>query len=707
MAARTREKLAPDLSSTQDQEAVGSTDTAKTQEAEARAAVEAIGGDFDPIGLDAWAEKAKPGDPTPVEPDLAVRWLYTSDDALAPDPAGAPRRAPYIRGGRGAGSWEIRQSHAMAVRKEANEAILEDLNGGVAAVSLRLDRAAREGHGPGSEEFAATRARDGVMVSTVEDLEEVLEEVLLDLAPIALEAGAAAPAAAGLLTALWERSEIAPDRALGSFRFDPIGARAAEGMSFGSTDEALATAGRLAAESAEAYENVRALAVDTSPYAEAGAHPSVELAVAASTGVAYLRACEEAGLDPARAAAQIEFTVAVGADQFAEIAKLRALRRIWARVLELSNVEPDLRRSPTFVRTSGRMWSAIDPWVNLLRGTTATFAAAVAGADGVTVAPFDSEIGVPGDLGRRMARNTQLVLMEESSLAKVTDPGGGSWYVESLTDELAALGWDRFREMEKAGGIAAVLQDGSLAAELAEADADRRSRIDRRERELTGVNTFPLLGDDGTEPQSPPDADTLAADEAERLAGGVDVGGGKSPTLADLRGAALAGARIDQLLERFGQPTTYEPLERRRDSTPFEELRRSSSAGEGARIYLAAVGPLARHNTVATWAKNFFESGGIVTEPSGEREGDEELAAAFADSGLRVAVVCAHPETEPDELAGTVAALRDAGAVEVYLAMRSAEDAEAAGADLGVSDGVEMIATLGAVAASAREGGPA
>ncbi|MFN8152109.1 MAG: methylmalonyl-CoA mutase family protein [Solirubrobacterales bacterium] len=409
------------------------------------------------------------------------------------------------------------------------------------------------------------------------------------------------------------------------------------------------------------------------------------------------------------AAARIEFELAIGPDQFAEIAKLRAFRRIWARVLEASGVEPDLRRSPTLGRTSGRMWSAIDPWVNMLRGTTATFAAAVAGADGMTVAPFDAEIGVPGQLGRRMARNTQLVLMNESSLAKVADPGGGSWYVESLTDELAGLGWERFTAIEAEGGIVAALESGSIADQLAEAAGQRHDEIDRRERELTGVNTFPLLGDDGTEPIEPPDAEALAAAEAERLsADGEDADGGtrEAASLIELRDMALEGTRIDQLVARIGlEPRTSRPLPQTRDAAPFEDLRRQSGGGSGrepARIFLAAVGPLAQHNSVATWAKNFFESGGIETAPSGERDDSAALAQAFADSGLRVAAVCANPKAEPEELRDVVDGLRRAGAAEVYLAMRSGEDADAAGADLGVRDGTPMLQTLTKVAAAAR-----
>ncbi|MGX6449912.1 methylmalonyl-CoA mutase family protein, partial [Patulibacter sp. S7RM1-6] len=286
---------------------------------------------------------------------------------------------------------------------------------------------------------------------------------------------------------------------------------------------AVALAGRIAAQTAAAYPRVRALAVDTRAYVNAGATPVRELAIAVTTGVAYLRAAEAAGLEPAVAASQIEFSLAVGPDQFGEIAKLRAFRRLWARVLELSGVPEDGRRSVVLARTSDRMLAGIDPWTNMLRATTAGFAAAVGGAEGLTIAPFDTVVAdavgaaSPGPLGRRIARNTQLILQEESGLRRVADPAGGSWYVESLTDALARAAWERVQQVEGEGGALPALAEGRWAAELEEQADRRRGELAVRRREMTGVNVFPLLADDGVHPD-PADREALAAREADRLA---------------------------------------------------------------------------------------------------------------------------------------------------------------------------------------------
>ncbi|WP_022927418.1 methylmalonyl-CoA mutase family protein [Patulibacter americanus] len=592
---------------------------------------EPLAADFPPVPDDEWRaaalKAAKLAEDAPTtsttEDGIEVQWLYTADDALAPDPGGVPGRAPFVRGtlsgtGEDEPAWEIRQEQTHPERRAANAAILEDLEGGASAITVRLDRAARGGHAPGNDAFAATRGRDGVMVSTVDDLDAVLDGVHLDLAPVAVDAGAQAVPAAALTLALLGRRGTAPADARASLRVDPLGALAADGPLALDPADAVAAAGRFAAEVAAEYPAVRTLAVDTRAHVNAGATPVRELAVAITTGVAYLRAAEEAGLEPARAAAQLEFTLTVGTDQFGEIAKLRAFRRLWARVLELSGVPEEERRSVLVARTSDRMLAGIDPWTNMLRATTAGFAAAVGGADGLTVAPFDTVVAdavgaaAPSGLGRRIARNTQLVLQEESGLRRVADPAGGSWYVEQLTDALARAAWERITQIEGAGGAVAALTGADWDAELAGAADRRAGELARRKREMTGVNVFPLLDDDRVHPE-PADRQALVQAEVDRLAergaltGGAagaqetDGGAGSGdaaaadgaatlpaetgPLLHRLLLAAEAGARIDGLAVLAGTGPLVDPDARglpvRRDAEPFERLR-AAAAGEPA-----------------------------------------------------------------------------------------------------------------------------
>ncbi len=650
---------------------------------------------FPPVSLEEWTAKAAPEGgavSTRLEDGLDVPWLFTPADALAPDPGGRPGQAPFVRGTRVGQPWDLRQEHAAPDRAAANGAILDDLEGGATAITLRFDEAGRDGLDQDDPELQAARGVDGTIITSLDDLDAVLHDVLLDLAPVALDAGAAALPAAALLTALWERR--GHEAITGAFRLDPLGALAEGGTLAGAPEEALATAAAVAKQADEHFPKARALAVDTRAYVGAGASAAQELALALATGLAHLRACDAAGLEPARAARQIEFTLQVGADQFLEIAKLRAARRLWARILEASGSPAEARRSPLYARTSVRAYSALDPWVNILRGTTATFAAAVGGADGISVAPFDlarTTDGTPHPLARRIARNTQLVLQEESALARVADPAGGSWYVEWLTNELAQSAWARFQAIEAEGGILAALRSGMVASAVAASTAERAGEVAHRTRELTGVNAFPLLGDDKVPAADVPDLEALARLEATRSAERPrrtqDVVGAD---LLELKALATEGASLSELVAAVGAPAHRAlPFALQRDGRAFERLRGlAANAAEPPRALLACLGPISAHVNVATWTRAFFESGGIAGTTSEPLLDAEAVKAAYATDPTPIAVVVAGPKEEDGVVEAAVAALREAGAPHVYVAGREVEGAES------VKRGVDAVDTL-------------
>lgn len=674
---------------------------------------ESLADGFEPVSFEQWSEAATKGDgnvamSTVLENGVEAKWLYTREDALAADPSGLPGQAPFTRGTRAGRHWQIRQEQTNPDRVRANAELLEDLNGNVGEFTIRFDRAAREGLAPGSAEFDAARGDDGIAISNLDQLSEVLEGVFAGMVFIGLEAGASAPAAAALLAAWWRENGIAPEEALGSFRYDPLGTLARTGELPASPEAALATAGELAAETARDWPKARSLAVDTGIYVEAGATAAWELGIALATGVEYLRAAAAAGLDPAEAAVRIEFNLTVGPDQFLEMAKFRAIRRLWDRVLEESGVEESRRFSPTYATTSARMISAVDPWVNMLRVTTAAFAAGTGGADGVTVTPFDRMIGQPGELGRRIARNTQTILQDESSLGRIADPLAGSWYGEELTDEIAKAGWERFREIEREGGALAALRSGLIANTLSDLADQREDDLNHRRRVMTGINEFPLLGDDGTVPETA-DRSKVAGDGAslgERPElKGLDGLSGAAPgeRLAAATALASSGARVDELrAATAGEAFSLPALNPRHDATPFETMRRAALAHEQAggdrpQVYLACMGSIASHVNYANWAKSFFEVAGVETVPSGALDGNPALAKTFKDGGFELVAICAGKNQAPEAVSDLILRLRDAGAEYIYMVNSTPElneTALAAGADELVKQGVNLTAVL-------------
>jgi methylmalonyl-CoA mutase len=401
---------------------------------------------------------------TPTYDGFALRPLYTADDGAPP--AGFPGLPPFTRGGRPDGAvatgWDVRQRHAHPDVDVTRRAVLADLENGVTSLWLAV--------GPA-----------GV---PAEALPDVLAEVYLDLAPVTLDAGADFAAAADVLLGVHEDKGVQASEVRGNLGADPLGLRARTGE-----PQDLEGAAALAARVADRYPELRSVVVDALPYHEAGSSDGQELGCAMATAVAYLRALTGAGLTVERAARQLELRLAATADQFGTIAKLRAARRLWARVAEVCGA-PGVA-VPQHAVTSSTMMTRRDPYVNMLRTTLACFAAGVGGADAVTVQPFDAALGLPDAFARRIARNTHSILLEESKVAGVIDPAGGSWYVERHTDELARAGWTAFQEIERAGGIAAALDAGLVDERIAATRRARTARLDAGEEAITGVTVFP------------------------------------------------------------------------------------------------------------------------------------------------------------------------------------------------------------------------
>jgi methylmalonyl-CoA mutase len=514
---------------------------------------------------------------------IAVRPLYTGADVPG---TGVPGQAPYVRGGTATRpGWDVRQRHDEPDADAARAAVTADLENGVTSIWLTG--------------------------TTPADLPHVLGDVLLDLAPVVLE-GEDQPALADAFLAL----PGDPADRLGTLGLDPIGVRARTG-SGPAPESVVELAQRVAAD----FPMMRAIVVDALPVHSAGGSDAQELGFALAAGVEYLRVLTTAGLDVPAASRLCEFRLAATAEQFPTIAKLRAARRLWSRVTEAcGSAEPMFQHAVA----SPTMLTRRDPYVNLLRGTLAGFAAGVGGADAVTVAPFDAAIGVSEPFSRRIARNTQALLMEESHLARVLDPAGGSWYVESLTDALARAAWAFFQEIEAAGGAVAALDSGLVAERTADVRSRREKAAATRKVAVTGVSEFPDLDERPVERRPRPAPPT----------GGLPV-------------------------HRPAQP--FEAFRDRSDA-------RLAEAGARPRAFLATLGPLAAYTARAGFARNLLAAGGIEAVEAGPTETADEVRTAFADAGTTVAVLCSTDALYTERAAATVAALRDAGATRILLA---------------------------------------
>ncbi len=548
---------------------------------------------------------------------IAIQPLYTAADA--PGAAPAPGQAPFVR-----------STHAAPVPWEVRQRVWPDVADSSSVMEL---------------ESGAT----GLLVTVDDDdvagaLDRALAGVLLDLAPVSLDlrdAGAQVTAARALM-ARWSSAGTGALERRGCLGVDPLAAWARSGGGF-DLDGLLDDVAALTLDVHAHAPHARALLVDATVWHEAGATEGQELGWALASGVWIVRSLVERGVPIDVVAGSIEFRFAATDDQFLTIAKMRAARRLWARVLELAGLAEQQRTMTVHAEVSRAMLTRYDTWVNTLRSTVACFAAGVGGADAVTVLPHDLFITHGGSaLGRRVARNTQTILQMESHLSRVVDMAGGSWFVESLSEELAQRAWTVLQEVDAAGGIVDALRSGLIGAAVEGSRAARQEQVATRQRPLTGLSEFPDIGE---RPPAPMD----------------------SP-------AVPAAAR-------------FTPFTLHRWSDEFEVQRaRADAAARTAErpvVFLATLGTLAQSTARATFAKNLFEAAGIRTVSGPVEE--------FGAAGTQVACLCSSDAVYAESGAEAARSLRDSGATRIYLAGRGAD---VAGVDEEVGLGSDVLDVL-------------
>ena len=632
--------------------------------------------DFPPTDYDAWravVDKDLKG--TPFEKKLVTStyegidlWpVYTRRDwPSQDDPSGLPGFDPFTRGSDlmndPAQGWDIRQEHAHPNLAVSHDAILEDLHRGVTSVQLRLDVCARDGLNPGDDAAADRAGVDGLMLYRMADLDVLLDGVQLNLIGVGLEAGAAFLPSAAHLIALYEKR--GHDRATlrASFNADPLAVLARDGQLPQSLDAAMDQLAQLATWSSTHLPQSTSVRVGTGPYHHAGATAAQDLGFSLATGVAYLRAMTDAGMSLDAAAKQLLFAYSLGCNVFLAIAKLRAARKLWANVLTASGLA-DPPSMHMHVRTSKRVLTACDPWVNLLRNTVTTFAGSVGGAQIITAEPFDKALGLPDAFSRRIARNTQHILHEEAHLDQVTDPAGGCWFLESLTDELAEKGWAFFQQIEAQGGMAQTLTSGWAADQIDSAFQPRLKNIATRKDAVTGVSEFPNLAEDRPK-KILPDLDALRTASAQSLASHRP--SQTSPIESDLMdnvlAASQAGDTTSQIFSRLpaqGDSPQITPITPFPYAQPFEQLRDASEnyqklTGARPRVLLANLGPVAHHSARAGYARNFFEAGGfeVLAHEAAPKAAPDQAAVEVCDaaeqSQANIVILCSSDKLYPE-----------------------------------------------------------
>jgi len=580
--------------------------------------------------------------------DLAPVYARLGEDALVTGTApGSP--------------WRICQRCDHPDPKTAASLALQDLEGGADTLSLVF---------AGSH----TARGYGLNCAKLDDLDDALNGVDLSMIALRLEPSPRGLWNAGLVAALAKRRGHAPESLTIDFGFDPIGSLAATGALAATWKDIAKQLGDAAGSLAAQGFKGPFLNCDVRCIHEAGGSEAEELAAALAAGVTYMRALTDAGIIKADAAQMIGFTVAVDADQFLSQTKLRALRRLWARVLDASGL--DAHPAPIHAETPWRSMTQRDAAVNILRGTIATFAAAVGGADSVSVLPYTLAHGLPDASARRVARNTQSILAEESNLWRVADPAAGSGAFGQLTQELCETAWRLFQETERAGGIVEELRSGAMQARISATRSARLRDLATGKSPLTGTSAFPLLDHAPVRvlPVAPP------GDRAPQ-AGAAAFGWPAGEPFTEITAAIASGRAIDEIASPAAKVISAATLPSERLAVAYETLRdRADAAAEASgrrpSVFLANIGPLAANSARTTWIRNLLAAGGldgITPTPGFTASGD--VGKAFGESGLSIACICGANDAYAELGEATLQALRSAGAQKVYLAGRPVDAA--------------------------------
>ena len=631
--------------------------------------------DFPPITTAEWNEvvgKDLKGDgPSKLlwktEEGITVKPFYRSEDLkeLQRQLDSVPGEYPFVRGTRATNDWSIRQTIDLADPVQANTAARQALAAGAGSIAFEM-----------LPEGARLR---GVAVQSAEDMRRLIKG--LHGSPLSFRAHQAASAILMLyLAALKESARVA-----GSVDFDPLGDLALEGTSartpqgiFDDTAEILKFAGRKA-------PLLRTLAVRAGQFTEAGGTVVQELAFGLATGVEYLSELTQRGLDVDEICSNIFFVFAAGSNYFFQIAKLRAFRMMWAEaVAQFKPKQAD--SSKAVVESVTARWgiTAYAAHNNLLRGATEAMSAAIGGCDSIEVTPFDAACKPSDDFSRRLARNTQIILKQEAYLDRVADPGGGSYYVEALTDSLAREAWKLFQQVEAKGGMLKAMQAGFVQQEIANSRRQKDEAIAARRRSLLGTNQYP-----------DPNEQVLEVLDRNGNVTALRASGAKpASSPVELARQFADGLMLGDCLAPGAAVFTVEKLTPYRGAEPFEALRlrteqHAAKTGHRPRVLLLEYGDLKMRKARAAFSMNFFAAAGFQIVTASAEADPAAAAEVIAERKPDLVVLCSADQQYPTMARPLIERLRQSKVVPVIVAGYPKADIEQLQRD-GVADFIHV-----------------
>ena len=629
-----------------------------------------------------------------------------------------PGAGEFLRGTKASGyikeSWGVSQYVDDSLPKDANHASLYEIVKGGTIHNIRLDEATRHDQ---DVQVGASVGVGGTSLSTMDDCKQLIERFNLKENPLYIETGASAAILLGMLAATVKGAKKQTADLKGLIGADPVGVWAKDGALHISLDTAFDEMAHTVVWAKEQAPELKTVLVSGDVYANGGANDVQEVAYALATAVCYVRQLAQRNIDIHTIAKSMMFTFSMGANFFMEIAKLRALRVLWARIMEAFGAEEAGRAVHVHGRTSAFTKTVYDPYVNLLRNTTQAFSGVVGGLNSLEVSPFDQPIRKADDFSRRIARNIQVMLQTEFELRQPVDPVGGSWYVETLAAELCEKIWAEFQTIESKGGIVAALKEGYPQAQVKAILEERFKNLAYRRDVAVGNNMYANMTEELLDPKpenqetlrqkrvahieeylasAEPDAiskaqATLEASTTEpgALIGLIELGALQKLTIRQIRKSLDAGDISSE---------TIEPITAHRWTEQFEALRMRTEnykqrTKDNVKVFLANMGPIPQHKPRADFSTGFFEVGAFEVIKNDGHETTADAAKAARESGADVVVICSTDDTYPELVPPLAKELKETMPnVTVILAGAPPKDLEPVYREAGVDDFISVRA---------------
>jgi len=620
--------------------------------------------------------------------EINLQPLYTSNDIKdLPQINNFPGFNNFLRGGNVSGytsrSWEIAQEYDQSLPEDLNEDLRSDLKRGLNSINIVLDNPTQLGI-DADQSKAGEVGKDGLSISGVRKMQVLFKDIDLTNQPINISCGFSALPITLLFAAYANETRTSLMNIKGSITSDPYEYLLTKGdlpISLNQIFDEMKLSAELMIKS---NSPIKTIGVSGLSFNNAGANAVQELAFTLATAVEYLTEMISRGLKADDVAKRIKFTFGIGSFYFMEVAKLRAARILWNKILEAYEVKEENRKIFIHGKTSQFNQTFFDPFVNSLRTTTEAFSAFVGGVDSLQTNSYDESFNIPDDFSRRLARNTQIILKEESHLEQVIDPAGGSFFVEKLTDDIANSAWKLFQTIEENGGMLKAIQSGFVQNEIVKIADVKKKDFAKRKSILVGTNMYANPKEEMLEIKNK-DLHAVYKKRVEYIQKYRVNGDNKKHSsileklqnIADTKSYDLIDNAVDAFLEgaSLGEISksirasaekgiSVTPLEKFRLSEMFEELRIASEnykkkTGSKPKVFLATMGPLKQFKGRADFSRTFFEVGGFeIIYPNGFATTDEAVKSAI-ESKAQVVVICSTDDTYPDLIPPIVKGIKE------------------------------------------------